>query len=182
VIRPQIASVPDLTSANHLSSVVHDGNRAYAELTVRFRPIADIRLACEPSSMAYSDRRSRLLGCVLLPVLGVAILALPLAWLAGDPYTSTFPRAFDADAWKAADPSAYPSDDTRCGMIADLRYRVGVEGKSRGELSELLGEPLSLPRDRSASYWLLCPSFLDVWVLKVRWQRGHAIQADVHDT
>ena len=32
------------------------------------------------------------------------------------------------------------------------------------------------------SYWLLCPSFLYVWVLGVRWKNGRAVEVFVHDT
>ena len=132
--------------------------------------------------MSYSDRRSRIFGCGLLLLVGMVVLGLPLAWLAGGPYTSTFPRTFDSEAWKAADPTGYPDDDTRCGMVADLQFRIGIEGKTRGEVLRLLGEPESWPGEATTNYWPLCPSFLDVWVLTVRWESGRAVEAVVHDT
>lgn len=132
--------------------------------------------------MAYSDRRSRVIGCVLLPILGIAIVSIPILWLAGGPYTTTIPRAFNSETWAAAQPSAYPDDDTRCGMIADLQLRIGVEGKTRKELTALLGEPEPVAYAPTRSYWLLCPSMLDIWVLDVRWEGGRAVEASVHDT
>lgn len=130
----------------------------------------------------YSDRRSRILGCVLLPILGLALVSIPILWLAGGPYTTTIPRAFDSAAWRAAQPSAYPDDDTRCAMIADLQLRLGVEGKTRKELIALLGQPEPVAYAPTNNYWLLCPSFLDIWVLDVRWKDGKAVEASVHDT
>lgn len=134
------------------------------------------------SEPAYSDKRSRVLGCGILITIGAAVVLLAIAWLMGRPYTSSFPRAFDSAVWKAADTAAYPSDKTRCGMIADLQLRIGLVGKSRSELSNLLGEPVSVSGDPSASYWPLCPSFVDVWVLRVRWENDRALEAVVHDT
>lgn len=132
--------------------------------------------------MAYSDRRSRVLGCVLLPVFGLGIVIIPILWLIGGPYTTTVPRPFNSSDWTAAQPSAYPDDDTRCGMIADLQFRIGVEGKTRTELTALLGEPEPVAYAPTRSYWPLCPSFLDIWVLDVRWEGEKAVEASVHDT
>ena len=132
--------------------------------------------------MAYSDTSSRKRGCIVLMGLGVLLLVLPAGWLMGRPYASTVPRSFDPQAWKAADPTSWPADDTRCSMIADLRLQVGIEGRTRDEVVALLGEPEDRRREPSVSYWLLCPSFLDVWVLGVRWENGRAVDAVVHDT
>ena len=132
--------------------------------------------------MAYSDQMSRKVGCVLSIVLVVSFAALLVAWLFGRPYTSTLPRSFDSEVWKAANPTGYPDDDTRCGMIADLQFRIGVGGKTREELVGLLGEPEAWRDDPATEYWPLCPSFLDVWVLTVRWKSGRAVEAVVHDT
>lgn len=132
--------------------------------------------------MTYSDKRSRVVGCALLIAIGVGGLAIAFAWLTSGPYTSTFPRVFSSQAWRDADPKAYPSNNERCGMIADLKYRVGVVGKTRSELTDLLGKPEMDAADPSASYWLLCPSFIDIWVLRVRWESNRAVEAIVHDT
>lgn len=115
-----------------------------------------------------------MMGVALAMFGGGAALAL------GAPYTTHMPRPFDARAWAAAKTNF---DDTRCGMIADLKYRVGIAGKSREDLGRLLGEPEILPhRDPAASYWLLCPSFLDIWVLRIDWIGDRAISSTVHDT
>ena len=132
--------------------------------------------------MAYSDSGSRKRGCIALIGFGVLLLALPVGWLMGRPYTSAIPRSFDSQAWKEADPTGWPDDDRRCGMIADLRLRVGIEGKSREDLLNLLGKPEKWRSAPTEEYWPLCPSFLDIWVLTVRWRDGRAIEAVVHDT
>lgn len=132
--------------------------------------------------MSYSDKGSRKLSCIV-SVGPVALLAALLAiWQMGRPYTSTLPRAFASLAWKEADPTGWPADDTRCSMVADLQMRVGVEGKTRDELVRLLGEPEKWRSEPADEYWPLCPSFLDIWVLTVRWKDGRAFEAIVHDT
>jgi hypothetical protein len=132
--------------------------------------------------MPYSDQMSRKVGCVVSIVLVISFAALPVAWLVGRPYTSTLPRSFESEAWKAANPTGYPDDDTRCSMVADLHFRIGIEGKTREELVGILGEPETWRDNPATQYWPLCPSFLDVWVLTVRWRDGRAVEAVVHDT
>ena len=110
-----------------------------------------------------------------------ALLVLPpVACVAGGAYVETFPRPFDSARWKAAIP--HQGDEARCGMLADLKGRVGVVGRSRAELSQLLGEPEETAWDPQSSYWPLCDSFIDVWILRVEWQNGRAVSAMVHDT
>lgn len=108
-------------------------------------------------------------------------IALPFAYIAGGAYTETFPRAFSSESWIAASGNSL-DDERRCGMLADLNYRVGIEGKTREEVLALLGEPEDRRREPTVSYWLLCPSFLDIWVLGVRWENGRAVETLVHDT
>ncbi len=132
--------------------------------------------------MAYSDTGSRKRGCIALIGFGVFLFALPVGWLKGRPYTSAIPRSFDSQAWKEANPEGWPADNTRCGMLADLQLRVGIEGKSREELLDLLGEPERWRTAPTDEYWPLCPSFLDIWVLTVRWKDGRVIEVVVHDT
>ena len=67
-------------------------------------------------------------------------------------------------------------------MLIDLRWRVGVEGKSRAELTKLLGPPDDQRGEPGTSAWLLCPSFLDIWILEVRWQNDRVADAWVRDT
>jgi hypothetical protein len=67
-------------------------------------------------------------------------------------------------------------------MIADLQYRIGVDGKSRAELVALLGEPADRYNGLEWAHWELCLSFMDVWILEVRWENGRATSARVRDT
>jgi len=126
--------------------------------------------------MTYSDKRSRLVGCVLLFALPVGLAGLAVAWLSGGPYTSSLPQAFNSDGWKAA------TEDTRCRMIADLQYRVGVEGKTRAEIYGMLGQPEDEDSNPTLSHWHLCPSFMDIYILEVRWRGNRVADAWVRDT
>lgn len=128
--------------------------------------------------MPYSATRSRRLGCLVLFALAAGALLSAFAWVAGGPYTSAFPRPFDSARWKAADTNG----GTRCGMIADLTYRIGVEGKSQAELTQMLGKPDDEVGDPGRSRWLLCPSFMDIYILEVEWDKGRAVTAVVRDT
>jgi hypothetical protein len=120
-------------------------------------------------------------SCLLLVfVAALLMFAVPFGCLAGGPYTETFPRLFDPARWKAADVSG--GSEERCGMLADLRGRIGVSGRTRAELSQLLGEPETVPWKPQSSYWPLCNSFIDVWVLTVEWQDDRATAVTVHDT
>lgn len=132
--------------------------------------------------MAYSDTSSRKRGCIVLLGLVALILALPAGWLAGRPYTSIIPRSFNSQAWKEADGTRWPDDNTRCSMIADLRLRVGIEGKTQARLLELLGPDDSESKGSNVSHWHLCPSFMDIWILEIRWKDGKAEDAWVRDT
>lgn len=108
-------------------------------------------------------------------------VGLPFAYLAGGAYTETLPRPFKSESWIAASSDSI-DDERRCGMLADLTLRVGIKGKTREEVVALLGEPEDRRREPGMSYWLLCPSFLDIWVLGVRWDDGLAVETVVHDT
>lgn len=107
-----------------------------------------------------------------------AIVLLFFGWLTGGAYAETFPHPFDAARWKTAN----TGQATRCGMILDLQYRIGIVGRTRSDLSRQLGAPVDNAHDPSTSSWPLCPSFMDVWVLEVRWRDGRAASAAVHDT
>ncbi|HZG45257.1 MAG TPA: hypothetical protein VEZ41_03180 [Allosphingosinicella sp.] len=128
--------------------------------------------------MPYSNKRSHVLGCVILVVVVVAAFLLLGAWFSGGPYTTALPRPFNSERSKAADTDG----DIRCSMIADLKYRIGVVGKSRAEIQELLGDADDRDADPASSYWLLCPSFLDVYILEVWWDGDRAAAAQVRDT
>lgn len=106
-------------------------------------------------------------------------IGLPLLYVLSGPYTETLPRPFNSEQWIAGHEIR---DDRRCGMLADLKARVGLVGKTRGEVVALLGEPEDFRLELTMSRWLLCPSFMDVWVLGIRWENGRAVEAFVHDT
>lgn len=128
--------------------------------------------------MPYSAPKLRHLGCIVLLALFAGILMSSFAWMIGGPYTSAFPRPFNSARWKEADTNG----GARCGMIADLIYRVGIEQRSRAELVQMLGKPDDADGDPTSSYWLLCPSFLDIYVLEIRWGKDRAVEAIVRDT
>lgn len=113
----------------------------------------------------------------LLAVVALAtIIALPFGCTAGGAYTEALPRPFNSNKWKIAD------GDDRCGMIIDLQNRIGIVGRSESELAQLLGPAEDHDKDIALSHWHLCPSFMDVWILEVRWQNGRAVSAKVRDT
>lgn len=122
-----------------------------------------------------SRSRNGFAGCAIF----CALLALiAVGWLTGGPYTAALPRAFASDRWKAAGTLS----DTRCAMLVDLRARIGIEGRTRKELLELLGPDENETGGSNQSHWHLCPSFMDIWILEVRWKRGIAEEAWVRDT
>lgn len=110
-------------------------------------------------------------------MLGAFILLL-LLYFGGGAYTEALPRPFNSEKWKSVDHWG----DTRCAMLADLRARIGIEGKTREELVELLGPDENEKTDSRISHWHLCPSFMDVWILEVRWNDGVARDSWVRDT
>lgn len=131
-----------------------------------------------PFRKSYTTRLAGLAGCGVMLLL---LMALPVGYFAGGAYTETFPRPFHSESWIAATGNDI-DDDRRCAMLTDLRIRVGIVGKTRDEVINLLGEPEDRRREPGTSYWLLCPSFLDIWVLGVRWKDGRAVDTFVHDT
>lgn len=109
------------------------------------------------------------------------LFGLPIAYIAGGPYTETLPHFFNSETWRTSVGNEV-ADERRCGMLADLSVRVGIVGKTRAEVVTLLGEPEDRRGEPAMSYWLLCPSFLDIWVLGIRWENGRAVETVVHDT
>ena len=126
--------------------------------------------------MAYRmSSKTRWAGCGLM--LGIFVL-LPLLYIGGGAYTETLPRPFNSEKWKSADHWG----DTRCAMLADLRTRVGIEGRTKKELVELLGPDENESAAANLSHWHLCPSFMDVWILEIRWEGDVAQDSWVRDT
>jgi hypothetical protein len=132
--------------------------------------------------MAYSDKGSKrwgFLGCTMLLVIGLALLWLLLTLVVfPGPYTSAFPRPFDSAEWKRPE----SADGARCGMLADLRFRIGLKGKSRAEVAALLGPSQDENDSPGTSHWHLCPSFMDIWILEVRWLNDRVAEDWVRDT
>ena len=128
--------------------------------------------------MTYSNKRSRVLGCLALALFMTAMVGLVSTCVFPGPYTSALPRPFNSDRWKAADTWS----DTRCSMLADLKHRIGVVGKTQAELYRLLGKPPHEDGDPTSSHWELCPSFMDIFILEVEWRDGRAVSARVRDT
>lgn len=127
--------------------------------------------------MAKSDKQSRIRRRVILFLTMVAALALLYGWLEGGPNTSNLPRPFDSTRWKAA------NADARCGMVADLIYRIGVVGRTRGQIYEMLGQPETESNGTPGlDHWHLCPSSMDVYILEVRWKDNRVAAAHVRDT
>jgi len=112
-------------------------------------------------------------------VITLGLCGIAGAWLfgVGMPETRALPRPFGSEAWKAADTNA----DTRCSMVMDLRHRIGLVGKTEMEVVRLLGED-----DDQASgpprIYLLCPSFMDVYILEIEWRNGRVVSTRVRDT
>jgi hypothetical protein len=111
----------------------------------------------------------------------VALFVLLLgAWLfgLGTPSAFNFPRPFDAQLWKAAGTSGV----ARCGMVSDLRYRIGLIGKTRNQVTNLLGPPEDEDKDKRSSHYHLCPSFMDIYILEIEWKNEIVYSVVVRDT
>jgi len=100
--------------------------------------------------------------------------ALAVTGCLGETRYAKYPGPFDAQKWQAAE------GDDRCNMVDDLRERIGLDGKSRPEVTALLGEPEA--HDGSPDHYYLCPSFLDVWILEVHWEDGRVTSTRIRDT
>jgi len=46
----------------------------------------------------------------------------------------------------------------------------------------MLGKAEDEDSDPSTSHWHLCPSFMDIWILEVRWHNDRVAEAWVRDT
>ncbi|PZU44651.1 MAG: hypothetical protein DI568_15305 [Sphingomonas sp.] len=103
----------------------------------------------------------------------------PALYFASGPYKETFPRQFNSERWISRNGM---EDNERCAMLVDLKLRFRLKGRTRAQIIALLGNPEDDRREQGTSYWLLCPSFLDVWVLGIRWESGRAAEVFVHDT
>ena len=110
--------------------------------------------------------------------LALALTLSPIGCMAGGPYTEALPEPFNAERWKSADTGGA----VRCGRTADLMHRKGLEARTRADVIEMLGEPEVERGEAGLSHWHLCPSFMDIWILEVRWDDGMVGKAWVRDT
>ena len=121
------------------------------------------------------SNKSRLAVSAVLLILFVVV---PLIYIRGGPCTETVPRPFSSAEWKSADTWG----DARCAMLSDLRFRIGIDGKSRTELTDMLGRDEAEDSDTNHSHWHLCPSLMDIWILEVRWEDDIVTESRVRDT
>jgi len=98
----------------------------------------------------------------LLNDLKLGVLAISLS-LTGCDGGYLGDRAFDSAQWKAAD----TLDETRCEMVDDLLKKVSLEGRSRENVVELLGEPDK--QENGPDFYVLCPKMIDFMILEVKW-------------
>lgn len=87
---------------------------------------------------------------------------------------TTEPRSFSADAWRNNRGNA------RCDMVEHLVDHIGLTGRTRSDLYKMLGEPDS--SSGGADFYHLCPSFMDIYVLEIRWRDDTVGAARVRDT
>uniref|UniRef100_UPI001E2AABB1 hypothetical protein n=1 Tax=Sphingomonas sp. CCH20-B6 TaxID=1768769 RepID=UPI001E2AABB1 len=131
-------------------------------------------------AMTFRGSKWVVLGSIALIAFAAALF---FAWLAGGPYTKTWPTKFDAARWKASSatwsgPDAR-ADTVRCGMLLDLTFRIGIGGRRHSELIQMLGVPAG---DSASGFWTLCPNFMDHWILEVDWRDGRASNPRVRDS
>ena len=112
-------------------------------------------------------------------VAALLLIGAGVFWLfgVGTPGAMNLPRPFSASRWKAPDEERY----ARCSMVADLRHRIGLVGKTRVEIIRLLGAP----DEQQSGYptvYLLCPSMADIFILELEWKQGRVASAIVRDT
>jgi hypothetical protein len=66
-------------------------------------------------------------------------------------------------------------------MVSDLRYRVGLVGRSKAEVINMLGKPEEQQDDLPTDYEL-CPSLADTYILELAWKQGRVASVIVRDT
>ena len=84
------------------------------------------------------------------------------------------PRAFDMKTWQAN------RGNDRCDMAEHLVERTGLRGRTRAQLVELIGE--ADKRDGQSDFYYLCPSYMDIYVLEIRWRDERVEGAVIRDT
>lgn len=114
-------------------------------------------------------------ACTVIMAIG---LLGGLCWVfgIGTPGWFNLPTHFSSSRWKATT----GWHKTRCSMIADLRRRVILTGRTQHEVVNLLGSP-DMQMDGSRSTYLLCQSLGDIYVLELAWQRGRVASVGVRE-
>lgn len=102
-------------------------------------------------------------------ILIIALVALTIlsVFETRTPGVLTDRKPFHSSRWKAS--SGW--QNTRCGMVSDLTHRVGLKGRTKREIIELLGMP-DVEVNGSTSSYVLCPSLDNVHILELTWQHG----------
>jgi hypothetical protein len=115
----------------------------------------------------------------LIIAASVGLLALFLVWSCGlaTPDAFNLPTLFSSERWKAS----MDGREARCSMVADLTHRLGLVGRTEGEVTNLLGKP-DEREDASTTAYLLCPSMADIYILELTWKQGRVASARVRDT
>ncbi len=83
-------------------------------------------------------------------------------------------RPFSAKEWRAG------LGNDRCDMVGDLVGRIKLVGRSRTNGEDMLGVPDS--SSGGSDFYHLCPSFMDIYVLEIRWQNDKIGIAGIRDT
>jgi hypothetical protein len=106
-------------------------------------------------------------------LLGLCAIGLASCDIVGDDMAAN-PRPFAAEEWRA------DLGNDRCDMVGDLVGRIKLVGRSRTELEDMLGVPDS--SSGGSDFYHLCPSFMDIYVLEIRWQDDKVGIARIRDT
>jgi hypothetical protein len=124
----------------------------------------------------------------LLVIMPFAILGIVSAWFfgVGTPTGRNLPRPFQSALWKSSD--GYTTK-IRCAMVADLRNRLGLVGKSATEIVALLGPDETnkiYPHEQALiskpTYYVLCEDFPDYIVMELKWRGDHVLKTSVYQT
>lgn len=90
----------------------------------------------------------------------------------------TFPRPFSAVVWKQAD---VHFSYERCRMTLDLRYRIGLEGRTPAEIIALLGDERE-GRPGPPTAYILCPTLADYRVLELHWRDDRVVSSRIYQS
>jgi hypothetical protein len=72
--------------------------------------------------------------------------------------------------------------DERCQMVYDLRYRIGLKGRTRAEILRLLGPSDDSGMRDAVSTYALCLPMMDYEVLELFWRDGRVVSSKVRSS